>query len=140
MTKSEILASDLPPVEKVWLIASQRSDIGADDYGICEAPEGFYERAGRTCCPIGAVLDGLPIAPRPAASWCAAAGDALGVDRDWVYAFTIGLDGSAASAFDIDAAYWSPGRGGTVPQSGIAGYAAGQELRRRFIERGVDLG
>ena len=122
MTKSEILASGRSPLEKVWEIARQRSDIGAANFGVLHDRErSVYERLGRCCCPIGAVLDGESSTARLD---CDAAG-LLGVTWQWVKSFTLGFD---CTAEDVD-----------VP-SDMDGYAAGQEIRRRLEAMGVALG
>lgn len=121
-SKAEILASDMSPVEKIWAIASRRSDIGAGNFGAL--PEGDllpYERAGSCCCPIGAVL----IGEQCVRGHYQDAADLLGVPVDWVLGFTSGFDPAAVLC--------------STPQT-ILGRADGQAMRRRFEAMGVDLG
>lgn len=118
MTKAEILASDMPAVEKVWAIASQRNDIGTGAYGVAVASL-VYERFGNTCCAIGAVLVG----EEREQNYTATAAGLLGVSEEWVEDFIDGFDGAARTAPRV-----------------VDGYAAGQEIRRRFEAMGVPLG
>lgn len=117
MTKSKILASDMPPVEKVWLIAKERSDIGKGMFGVV-ADTAIYERFGERCCPIGAVL----VHEERERCYTYTAASLLNVSEHWIDSFTDGFDGVARA-----------------PKHDIEGYDAGREIRRRFIERGVEL-
>lgn len=130
MTKSEILASDLPPVEKVWQIASQRSDIAAGQLGVSvahdesehdEFPYSYWEQSCATVCPIGAVLAGHV---NEGEDHYDAAAYLLDVTRAWVVGFIDGFDSEPLKSEGHER----------------DGHAAGQENRHRFLEKGVSLG
>lgn len=123
MTKAEILASDMPALEKVWLIAKERDDISHGAYGVVATARGdafIYERFGATCCPLGAVLDG----EEREQNYTATVAGMLRVSEAWAETFVDGFDGCNNVPAKADEFH---------------GYAAGRELRRRFESIGVSL-
>jgi hypothetical protein len=112
MTKSEILASGLPAVEKVWLIASQRGDIGTGSYGVVAE----------------LLLDGGHVYQRIGdceQNYTVTAAGLLNLSEEWVDAFIDGFDGAVPSA--------------SLAAEPLCGHLASEEIRRRFQEKGVSL-